>query len=178
MKSPTTGTALNNAASLAHHRVYGTRLVQDWVADIASMHQKFGVNPVVRAMDPTKLTAYLSFRLDMLGEELKEARDAFNYGDNEKLVDAIIDLCVFAIGTLDAFDVDAYEAWARVHAANMQKSPGVKPERPNPHGLPDLIKPDGWIAPNHGDNVGLLARVRTTGQVREDEGDGFQGAVS
>lgn len=125
----------------------------DWVADIAEMHDKFGVNPIVREFDAEKLKTYLKFRLDFLQEELNEAKDAKN-GDD--VVDAMIDLCVVAIGTLNAFDVDAYTAWMRVHEKNMQKEPGIKPSRPNPLGLPDLIKPAGWTSPTHADNVGLL----------------------
>ena len=77
----------------------------------------------------------------------------------EDIVDAMIDLCVVAIGTLDAFDVDAYLAWNRVHDANMQKTPGIKASRPNPLGLPDLIKPEGWTSPQHADNIGMLGKL-------------------
>ena len=38
----------------------------------------------------------------------------------------------------------------------MQKEIGVKDTRPNPLGLPDLVKPDGWQAPQHFDNIGKL----------------------
>lgn len=64
-----------------------------------------------------------------------------------------------AIGTLDAYEVNSLEAWDRVLQANMAKEVGIKPSRPNPLGLPDLIKPTGWVAPTHVDNVGLLAKV-------------------
>jgi predicted HAD superfamily Cof-like phosphohydrolase len=74
----------------------------------------------------------------------------------DDVVDALIDLCVVAIGTLDLFDVDARLAWDRVHEANMNKQVGIKESRPNPLGLPDLVKPEGWTAPSHKDNVGLL----------------------
>ena len=146
----------------------------DWVEDIAEMHTKFGVNNVIRNLPKDKLETFLKFRLDFLKEELVEAYEAAGYkvsftaertaepldpAKAEDVVDACIDLCVVAIGTLDAFDVDAYEAWARVHEKNMEKNPGIKPERPNPLGLPDLIKPAGWTAPTHADNVGLLAKV-------------------
>lgn len=134
----------------------------DWAADIAAMHTKFGVNPIIRGFDKEKLRKFLQFRLDFLQEELNEARTAMLQGGPEQaehVVDAMIDLCVVAIGTLNAFDVDAYEAWNRVHGANMQKEPGIKPSRPNPLGLPDLIKPAGWVSPTHVDNVGLLAKA-------------------
>jgi predicted HAD superfamily Cof-like phosphohydrolase len=131
----------------------------DWVQDIRDMHEKFGVREIVDTFDKDKLRTYLKFRLDMLQEELDEAQKALAESDADGIVDALIDGAVFAIGTLDVFHVDAYEAWARVHEKNMEKSPGVKPNRPNPFGLPDLIKPEGWTAPTHEDNVGTLHRV-------------------
>ena len=129
---------------------------KDWVNDIAEMHTKYGVNPVLRSMEPEKLRAFLEFRARFLQEELDELKKANTPDD---VVDALIDLCVVAIGTLNAYDVNAYEAWDRVHAANMAKTPGVKASRPNPLGLPDLIKPEGWVAPTHVDNVGLLSKL-------------------
>ncbi len=125
----------------------------DWAQDIADMHTKFGFNEAIRKMDTEKLKAMLKFRLDFLQEELREAYNAQSADD---VVDAMIDLIVVAIGTLNAFDVDPYLSWNRVHAANMTKKAGIKPNRPNPLGLPDLMKPEGWTAPTHVDNVGLL----------------------
>ena len=140
----------------------GFTLEGDWVKDIAEMHTKFGVNPVIRTLDREKLKTFLKFRIDFLQEELDELREEFDKTGNkaaDNTVDALIDLCVVAIGTLNAFDVDAYEAWSRVHEKNMQKNPGVNANRPNPLGLPDLIKPAGWTAPSHSDNVGLLSKI-------------------
>jgi len=134
----------------------------NWVKDISDMHTKFGVNGVVRTFDSEKLKKFLEFRLNFLQEELDEAKEALaaNQPDRaEDIVDAMIDLCVVAIGTLDAFDVDSYEAWNRVHGKNMEKEVGIKASRPNPLGLPDLIKPEGWTAPTHADNVGLLSKI-------------------
>lgn len=128
----------------------------DWVYDIARMHEHYGVNAVVRKMDSETLRKFLNFRADFLREELDELRDAETAED---VVDALIDLCVVAIGTLDGFDVDAYEAWDRVLEANMSKEVGVKKERPNPLGLPDLIKPADWTAPSHEGNHGLLTKI-------------------
>jgi predicted HAD superfamily Cof-like phosphohydrolase len=134
----------------------------DWIADIAEMHTKFGFNLVIRTFDSEKLHTFLKFRIDFLEEELNEIKLAFEEGGEnaaDDVVDGLIDLCVVAIGTLNAFDVDAYEAWNRVHGKNMQKEVGIKENRPNPLGMPDLIKPHGWTSPTHADNVGLLARV-------------------
>jgi hypothetical protein len=126
---------------------------RDWPADIKEMHDKFGVNPVVRNMDRDKLYAFLEFRVRFLQEELEEIQKSKTADD---VVDGLIDLCVVAIGTLNAFDIDSYEAWNRVHSANMAKEIGIKASRPNPLGLPDLIKPEGWKPPTHEDNTGLL----------------------
>jgi predicted HAD superfamily Cof-like phosphohydrolase len=94
-----------------------------------------------------------------LQEELDEMKNASKNNDAEEIVDALIDLCVVAIGTLDAYGVNAYKAWDEVHAANMTKEVGVKASRPNPLGLPDLIKPEGWKAPSHQGNHGLVAKI-------------------
>jgi hypothetical protein len=129
----------------------------NWVQDIADMHRKFGVNDAVRKMDADKLKAFLEFRIRFLQEELDEMR---NTNDPEEVTDALIDLCVVAIGTMDALDINAHIAWDEVHRANMSKQVGIKASRPNPLGLPDLIKPKGWIAPFHTGNIGLLEKLK------------------
>ena len=91
-------------------------------------------------MDSEKLKKFLEFRTNFLQEELDELKKADNADD---VVDALIDLCVVAIGTLDSFDVDPYRAWDEVLKANMNKEVGIKEGRPNPLGLPDLMKPPG-----------------------------------
>ena len=49
---------------------------KDWVKDINDMHAKFGVHESVEKMGATKLTSYLSFRLNFLSEELNETGKA------------------------------------------------------------------------------------------------------
>jgi predicted HAD superfamily Cof-like phosphohydrolase len=120
------------------------------------MHAKFGVREVVSKMDANKLTEFLEFRIGCLQEELDELKAAQN-GDDA--VDALIDLSVFAIGTLDLFGIDAEMAWNRVYNANISKEVGIKEARPNPLGLPDLIKPVGWVAPTHKDNIGAFEKI-------------------
>jgi predicted HAD superfamily Cof-like phosphohydrolase len=129
---------------------------QNWVKDMNDMHAKFGVREVVSKMDANKLTEFLEFRIGCLQEELDELKAAQN-GDDA--VDALIDLSVFAIGTLDLFGIDAEMAWNRVYAANISKEVGIKEARPNPLGLPDLIKPEGWTAPTHKDNIGAFEKI-------------------
>jgi predicted HAD superfamily Cof-like phosphohydrolase len=120
------------------------------------MHTHYDLHKVVRNMDSEKLRKFLEFRIKFLQEELDEMRDATNAED---VVDALIDLCVVAIGTLDSFKIDSHVAWNNVLEANMNKKVGIKASRPNPLGLPDLIKPEGWTAPSHEGNHGLLNKV-------------------
>ena len=134
----------------------------DWVKDIHDMQTKFGTRDAVAKMDKEKLRTFLKFRLDFLNEELTETKNALENADPEEIVDGLIDLCVVAIGTLDAYGVDAYDAWDEVLDANMAKEPGVKEGRPNPLGLPDLIKPEGWTAPSHEGNHGILPETLFT----------------
>ena len=133
---------------------------ENWVEDIHQMHSKFGVHEWMKQKleegDTELLRKYLQFRLNMLDEELLETRKAVVAENWEEVVDGLIDLCVFAVGTLDAFDVNGNEAWNEVFEANMAKEPGVKPGRPNPWGMPDMMKPGGWQSPTHKQNIGRL----------------------
>jgi len=133
---------------------------EDWVRDIAGMHRYYGVNDKVNEFDKEKLQQFLNFRMAFLDEELNETKKAVREKNAEEIVDGLIDLCVVAIGTLDSMGINSYEAWDKVLRANLAKQVGVKPERPNPLGLPDLIKPAGWKAPSHDKNHGLLTKLK------------------
>ena len=128
----------------------------NWVADIEDMHIKYGFHEAVNRLSPEDKKKFLNFRLSFLKEELAEMEKAMQEDNKEEVVDALIDLCVVAIGTLDLFQINSYKAWDEVFDANMNKNPGVKASRPNPLGLPDLIKPEGWVAPSHENNTGTL----------------------
>ena len=132
----------------------------DWVKDMRKMASKYKIQDAVNNLDSGQLKAFLQFRINFLQEELDEMKSAATPGkpiDSEEVVDALIDLCVVAIGTLDLFDINAYEAWDEVLKANMNKKVGVKETRPNPLGLPDLIKPKDWKTPSHKGNHGKLS---------------------
>ena len=88
----------------------------DWYTDIINMHDHYGVQDVVDTMDADKLRKFLQFRIKFLEEELTELQHAENAED---VIDALIDLVVVAIGTLDSFRVDAHTAWNEVLKANM-----------------------------------------------------------
>jgi len=132
---------------------------KEWAADIAHMHEHYGVKEATSKLDSKKLKAYLDFRFNFLQEEINEGKLALKAGNSEEIVDALIDLCVVAIGTLDAYGVDADKAWNEVLKANMAKKVGIKASRPNPFGLPDLVKPPGFMPPSHKDNHGIIPKA-------------------
>ena len=132
---------------------------KEWAADIAHMHEHYGVKEATSKLDSKKLKAYLDFRFNFLQEEINEGKLALKAGNSEEIVDALIDLCVVAIGTLDAYGVDADKAWNEVLKANMAKKVGIKASRPNPFGLPDLVKPPGFMPPSHEDNHGIIPKA-------------------
>jgi predicted HAD superfamily Cof-like phosphohydrolase len=104
-------------------------------------------------MDAERKKQYLKFRGAFLQEELNELQLAIDNNNKEEIVDALIDISVVALGTLDFFNVDINKAWDAVLKANLDKEPGIKP---NPYNLPDLIKPTYWTPPNHKHNTGDL----------------------
>ena len=133
----------------------------NWFKDMQDMHKKYGVNKWMQAetqtdVDFRRLNKFMEFRLGMMQEELDETKNAYKEKNAEEMVDGMIDLCVFAIGTLEVFGVDANKAWDEVYKANMSKEVGIKEGRPNPLGLPDLVKPKGWKGPSHEDNHGNI----------------------
>ena len=132
---------------------------KDWVKDIKDMQTKYGTREWVEK-NPQQLKRFLEFRIDFLKEELEETESALINMDSEEIVDGLIDLCVVAIGTLDAFGVNPYKAWDEVLRANMAKEVGVKESRPNPLGMPDLTKPEDWEGPSHIGNHGKLNDIR------------------
>ena len=131
----------------------------NWFKDMQAMHKKYGVDEWMKkekVSDWSRLNKFMDFRIKMMQEELDETKTAFKKGDAEEVVDGIIDMCVFAIGTLEVFGVDANKAWDEVYKANMSKEVGIKEGRPNPLGLPDLVKPEGWEGPTHKGNHGNI----------------------
>lgn len=93
--------------------------------------------------------------MSLLREEFEETWTAHLNGDAEEIVDGHIDLLVIAIGNLYLAGVDVEKAWDEVFRANMSKVRGVKPGRESSGGF-DVYKPEGWKAPSHKDNHGVL----------------------
>lgn len=132
---------------------------QNIFVDLFEMHDRYGVHNAVDKMDADTLKKFLEFRLAFIAEELNETNIAAEDNDPEEIVDGLIDIIVVAAGTLDAFNIDGQKAWEEVLRANLAKKVGVKASRPNPLGLPDLVKPEDWKGPDHAGNHGLLTKL-------------------
>ena len=91
---------------------------------------------------------WLGERQAMMYEELCEYIHASINNDKEKVLDSLVDLVYFAVGTATALNWDFDEAFKRVHEANMKKVRAYT-ER----SAVDLIKPTGWKAPDLSDLV-------------------------
>lgn len=118
-------------------------------SDMAAFDKKYEFDSV--EMTPE----FLAFRLRFLIEELRESIEAAEANDPEKFVDSMVDLIVVAAGTLSIGRVDAQKAWDEVRRANMSKVRRANPARTGSGGA-DLIKPAGWVEPNHEGNTGQL----------------------
>lgn len=108
------------------------------ISQIKQMHFKFGINYEKIAFSSEEKM----FRYIAMLEEISEYRDADNKADE---LDAIIDLIVFALGTLERQGMlDVFnEAFKRVMDANMLKEIGTNRKRNN--FKLDLIKPKNWV---------------------------------
>lgn len=139
----------------------------DFLQDIIDFHEKFGITyegkPRVLPFD------LADFRSKFNEEELKEWRQhagaaLIDLHDTpsmipyrlQEMLDAHVDQFYVLLGTvylqglLPVFE----EAWRRVHAANMAKvraqADGSDSKRGSAY---DVVKPAGWVAPDHADLV-------------------------
>ena len=145
----------------------------NWVEDIALMHEKYKAKDwvfnKVCEEDYKTLDTFLAHRIDFLEEEVTETVNAYGSADPKEVVDGLIDTIVVALGTLDLFGVNSAKVWDEVYHANMNKEVGVKESRPNPLGVPDLIKPEGWQPPHIGiKDCGILPAVLTYRKNKKD----------
>lgn len=127
----------------------------EMIEDNKAFQKKFGFD--AEPLDFNKL----SFRMALLAEEMAETMSAFAEFDSEEWVDGHIDIMVIALGNLHLAGVDIEKAWKEVYRANMSKVRGIKPGREQSGGF-DVMKPEGWVAPSHQDNHGVLDEVFST----------------
>jgi predicted HAD superfamily Cof-like phosphohydrolase len=96
-----------------------------------------------------------SLRKKLLLEELTELVTAIDAGDQEEILDALVDAQYVLAGTVNACGMREVfdEAFMRVHRANMMKTPASSrhdSKRDSPH---DIVKPEGWVKPDLSDLV-------------------------
>jgi predicted HAD superfamily Cof-like phosphohydrolase len=108
---------------------------------VKAMHKKFGLENLT---GPTYLGIdEKQFRVAALKEELEEYERASDLVDE---YDALLDMIVFAVGTLDRQGLPLLEGFKHVMDANMAKELG---QNGNKRGgfKRDLVKPAGWQSP-------------------------------
>lgn len=114
--------------------------------DIIEFHRKFFYLP--DETRPEKLTPQRMIeRGNCMDEEVGEYFEALKYGSMASIVDALVDVAYFALGTLVLMGIDEAtfnRIWADVQRANMSK---VRGKTHRGHDI-DVMKPDGWVAPD------------------------------
>jgi len=113
--------------------------------DIIDFHQKFELTYEGRPRDlPDDL---FWFRSGFLDEEIKEYLRAWQEGNLEKQMDALVDIVYVAMGTAYLHGFNFEEAWKRVHEANMNKIRAQSPDESERGSTFDVVKPEGWEPP-------------------------------
>ena len=122
--------------------------------DTALLQTFYDIPTAMGKLTPEQKREFIKFRFNFLQEEVNEGLESIEEKDGDGVIDSLIDLIVVSIDTLLLLGVNFDKAWTAVYNANMSKQVGIKAGRPNPLGLPDLIKSQGWVAPCHKNNLG------------------------
>jgi predicted HAD superfamily Cof-like phosphohydrolase len=118
-------------------------MTQSPINIVKMMHAKFGINyeGPPRHLDEDEK----AFRVVCLKEELQEYIDSSTLEDE---LDALIDLIVFAMGTLERQGFAFTLPFMEVMTANMNKEVAQSSDKSKRGFSIDLVKPEGWSAPN------------------------------
>ncbi len=124
------------------------------VEDVRDFHNKF---QVPMAEQPSFLDGNAhEFRVKFMQEELNEFADAYEAENLAAAADALVDLAYVVFGTALMMGLPWADLWREVQLANMTKElakpDGSNSKRGNPL---DVVKPDGWQAPDHWPALGL-----------------------
>lgn len=123
--------------------------------DMQHFHEKF---LLPQCEVPSILEKELhEFRFKFMHEELEEFEDACERKDLVKAFDALIDLVYVAMGTAYLMNLPWDEGWLHVQTANMAKVRAKHKGESSRGSTYDVIKPEGWVAPEKM----LLAEVLT-----------------
>lgn len=107
---------------------------------VRKMHEHFDLvyDGPPRNLDPEEK----AFRIAAMQEELDEFKASIDLVDE---YDAMLDLLVFTIGTLDRMGLPVFQGFRAVMDCNMQKTVGPNSKR---GGFSrDLVKPEGFEGP-------------------------------
>lgn len=114
--------------------------------DVLAFYNKFGI-PIQE--EPALLDREtLRFRTARMVEELAEFCAAHGAGDLEEAADALIDLAYILHGTAISMGIPWGLCWKEVHNANMRKELAADATQSRHRFKMDIIKPEGWVAPN------------------------------
>lgn len=92
-------------------------------------------------------SAQFTLYKNLIVEEFWEFQDALKKSDRVEQVDALIDMMVVIIGTLNSMGADAEGAWNEVMRTNMAKiDPATGKVRKRADGK--VLKPEGWQPPD------------------------------
>ena len=134
------------------------------MALVKAMHKKFGLTS---AGLPWHLEPHeKAFRVKALQEELDEYNAATTLVDE---YDALLDLIVFAVGTLDRQGLPLLEGFEKVMKANMAKEVGQNGEKRGGFKR-DLVKPKGWVGPE-AELTQIIDRIPTTTLAPSSDGN-------
>ena len=131
----------------------------DPLKDIKEFHEKF---ELTYDGGPRSLPDDLeAFRIKFMREEIREYESTspnLVFPSMAKLamadqLDALVDLVYVALGTAYLHGYDFAEAWRRVHAANMTKIRVASPDESKRGSAFDVVKPAGFVPPDHSDLV-------------------------
>lgn len=118
--------------------------------DVGDFHEKFDLDnvthrgPGLRQLD----LETLEFRIRRLRDELEEIVDGVDAADDAEVFDGLMDLVYIALGTAHLLGYPWQEGWDEVQRANMSKE-RAKSAEDSPYGTTqDIIKPEGWTAPD------------------------------
>lgn len=122
--------------------------------DISEFHKRFDIE---EPGEPSFLPDDMwRFQVGFLQEEIRELRDAHAEGDMQGAADALVDLVYVALGTAYKMGLAPHweEIWDNVQRANMAKVKAENAEQSKRGYAGDIVKPQGWKAPDHSKQLG------------------------
>lgn len=121
-------------------------------SDVLAFQEKFNI-PMAPAPAFIDNTAN-AYRIDFMREELNEFIEACEYRELAKAADALIDLAYVVHGTALMMGLPWKQLWDEVQRANMLKERAIRITQSKRGTTLDVIKPIGWIPPDHNSALG------------------------